>query len=85
MELAKYLSLSEKELGDIYASIAVTYSDCKEYHKALEFYQMELDSRQNEYKEVCGDIHKSMSNCRAFLYVFSESNFSYVIFCEIIC
>ncbi|XP_057299968.1 tonsoku-like protein [Hydractinia symbiolongicarpus] len=51
MELAKYLSLSKKELAVIYASIAVTYSDCKEYHKALKFYQMELDSRQNEYKE----------------------------------
>ena len=41
-----------KGLANIYVSIALTYSDCRDHKKALGFYEKELDVRKGELKEV---------------------------------
>ncbi|XP_066915098.1 tonsoku-like protein [Clytia hemisphaerica] len=51
LDVARELRIEDKLIAPIYISIAVTYSECKEYGKALEFYQRELKLRKNDLKE----------------------------------
>ena len=52
LDVAKKLGLDNKSVAPIYISIAVTCSDCKQFEEALLFYELELQLRENELKEV---------------------------------
>ena len=52
MRLAEACGMFGKGLANIFVSIALTYSDCGDHKKALEFYEKELDVRKGELKEV---------------------------------
>jgi len=44
--------LNGKALAPIYISIAITFSDCKDYEQALKYYEKEMELRTGELKEV---------------------------------
>ncbi|XP_066525781.1 tonsoku-like protein [Hoplias malabaricus] len=53
LSCAKALGKSSRELAVIHVSLAATYSDLRQYHKAIEHYRQELELRQGNAKEEC--------------------------------
>lgn len=53
LSCAEALGKPSRELAVIHVSLAATYSDLRQYHKAIEHYRRELELRQGNAKEEC--------------------------------
>ncbi|KAL7862089.1 hypothetical protein SRHO_G00135300 [Serrasalmus rhombeus] len=53
LSCAKALGKPARELAVIHVSLAATFSDLRQYHKAIEHYRHELELRQGNAKEEC--------------------------------
>ncbi|XP_036450133.1 tonsoku-like protein [Colossoma macropomum] len=53
LSCAKALGKPARELAVIHVSLAATYSDLRQYHKAIEHYRHELELRHGNAKEEC--------------------------------
>ncbi|XP_041928875.1 tonsoku-like protein isoform X2 [Alosa sapidissima] len=53
LSCGKTLGKSPRELAVIHVSLAVTYTDLRQHHKAIEHYRQELALRQGNPKEEC--------------------------------
>lgn len=53
LSCAKTLGKSSRELAVIHVSLAVTYTDLRQHHKAIEHYRQELALRQGNPSEEC--------------------------------
>ena len=52
LEVAEAINVDGKALGSIYVSLGVTYSECKQYDKALQYYRKELNVKDAQLAEV---------------------------------
>lgn len=57
LSCAEALGKTSRELAVIHVSLAITYTDLRQHHKAIEHYRQELALRQGSPNEVSVSHH----------------------------